>query len=186
MIVGFGHRSRMGKDACAMFLETHLRIANISVKRIGFAFQLKMATHQLFKQFGVQHPIHYENHPEDRQIILSGIGTNVVQLWIKYGNKVREVYERTWIDLALGQDDGTADIVIITDVRFPNEAEVIKELGGLLYKVHNPRTPLLDSPSDEALEGYKCWDRIILNDANLEDLNRQMEILSDQIAQSTQ
>ncbi len=181
MIYAFGHRSRVGKDTCVNFLETHLRIENIEVQRISFALELKMATHRLFKNFGVEHPIYYENHPEARNDMLPKLGCNVVELWIKYGNVIRDIYENIWIELALGQDDGTAQVILISDCRFPNEVEAIQRLGGKVVKITRPDAPILNSVSDEALEGFEGWDNHIMNDGTLADLNFLMEGLSDEI-----
>ncbi len=181
MIYAFGHRSRVGKDTCVNFLETHLRIANIEVLRVSFAFELKMATHRLFKSFGVEHPVHYENHPEARNIVIPKLGCDVVELWIKYGNAIRDIYEPIWIELALKQDDGTAQVILISDCRFPNEVEAIQRLGGKVHKVIRPDIPILNSVSDEALEGFEGWDGMIMNTGTLADLNFLMEGLADEI-----
>ncbi len=183
MIYAFGHRSRVGKDTCVNFLETHLRIANIEVLRVSFAFELKMATHHLFKSFGVEHPIYYENHPEARTIVLPDLDCTVVELWIKYGNMIRQIYEPTWIELALKKDDGTAQVILISDCRFPNEVDAIHKLGGRVYNVIRPDAPILDSPSDEALEGYEWWNGTVMNDGSLDDLNKLMEGIADEIKQ---
>ena len=69
---------------------------------------------------------------------------------------------------------------IITDVRFPNEAEKIKEKGGLLIRIESPRCNYNDSHSSEiALDDYggigdevrtDRWDSIIFNDGTIEEL----------------
>ena len=186
MIYAFGHRSRVGKDTCVNFLETHLRIANIEILRVSFAFELKMATHHLFKSFGVEHPIYYENHPEARTIVIPKLDCNVVELWIKYGNMMRDIYEPIWIDLALKQDDGAAQVILISDCRFPNEAAAIKRLGGKVFKVTRPDAPILDSISDQALEDYAGWDGHIHNNSNLAYLNKLMEGIAHEIKQCIQ
>jgi hypothetical protein len=69
---------------------------------------------------------------------------------------------------------------IITDVRFPNEAEKIKEKGGLLIRIESPRCNYNDTHSSEtALDDYggkgdevrtDRWDSIIFNDGTIEEL----------------
>ncbi len=183
MIYAFGHRSRVGKDTCVGFLDTDLRIRGISVQKVSFAFELKMACHTLFGHLGVEHPIHYENHPEARDIVLPGLGMTVVGLWIKFGNDMRRYSEKIWIDLALRKDDGTADVILISDCRFPNEVSAIKELGGKVYKVIRPDAPIRDSVSDEALEDYEGWDGMVLNTGKLDRLQGLMEGLANEIEQ---
>ena len=61
---------------------------------------------------------------------------------------------------------------IITDVRFPNEAQAIKEREGLIIRVVR-NSVAADKvnlhPSETALDDYKV-DQIITNDGTLEEL----------------
>lgn len=67
---------------------------------------------------------------------------------------------------------------IITDVRFPNEAEAVKERGGKLIKViRNNNTG--DHPSETALDNYDSWDFIVPNTGTLDDLLYQAEYIVD-------
>lgn len=54
-----------------------------------------------------------------------------------------------------------AFIVIIDDVRFPNEAELVHEFGGLLYRIEpHPEWqpgPYADHASETALDDYPGW-----------------------------
>ncbi len=186
MIYAFGHKSRVGKDTCVKFLDIHLRMKNIEVRRVSFAFELKMACHRLFGIYGVEHPIHYENHPEARDIVLPGLGINVVELWIKFGNDMRHIKESIWIDLALRQDDGKAAVILVSDCRFPNEANAIHALGGKVYHVIRPDAPILDSPSDRALDDYEDWDGMVLNTGKLDRLQGLMEGVANEIEQQLQ
>jgi hypothetical protein len=59
---------------------------------------------------------------------------------------------------------------IITDVRFKNEAEKIKELGGQLWRVKRVGFgPVNDHVSESELDGYKV-SQIFVNNGTLEDL----------------
>ncbi|MFW5847665.1 MAG: hypothetical protein ACOCVF_01985 [bacterium] len=61
---------------------------------------------------------------------------------------------------------------IISDVRFPNEAKRIKELGGILILVKRPETDELagNHISETALDDYSGFDEIIYNDSTLDEL----------------
>jgi len=171
-IIAFGHRSRMGKDTCATLLHSMLKTerGKLKVKTIGFASKLKAICHDLYKFAGVKNEQHYENHPEDRLIILPYFGTDVVQVWIDFGNKVREYAPNTWIDNTL-TPDYDCDVLLVKDLRFHNEADAIKDRGGWVYKVHNPRVPYRDSPADAQLESYEGWDDVLMNDKDMQNLN---------------
>lgn len=61
---------------------------------------------------------------------------------------------------------------VITDVRFPNEAEFIRSLGGALWRIQRPGTgPANGHSSEVALDEYQ-FDRILVNDGSLADLRR--------------
>lgn len=60
---------------------------------------------------------------------------------------------------------------IITDLRFPNEADAIRKKGGLLIRVERPSIVSSDShPSETSLDNYKLFDKIIINDGNISSL----------------
>lgn len=59
---------------------------------------------------------------------------------------------------------------IITDTRFPNEAQAIKEKGGVVIKVERPGVgPVNNHPSETALKDYP-FDYVIHNDGSINDL----------------
>lgn len=62
---------------------------------------------------------------------------------------------------------------IITDTRFPNEANAIRERGGLVIRVNRPGTQTGDHPSETALDMY-TFDEVIMNDGNLEQLEEEV------------
>lgn len=64
--------------------------------------------------------------------------------------------------------------IILTDVRFPNEADQIKERGGIVIRVNNDRVKpmyLYDTPhiSETALDNYD-FNSVIQNNTTLADL----------------
>lgn len=59
---------------------------------------------------------------------------------------------------------------IISDVRFPNEAEAIKKRDGILIKVVRDNIPTMDHESETALDNYNDWDYVIDNNGTIEDL----------------
>ena len=176
-IIGFGHKSSVGKDTSANFLDQALRELGFSVKRIGFANKLKDVAYDLFKWTGINRPIHYENHREDRDKIIPELNCTIVDLWVDVGESMRNVYGPIWVKNALNQDD--IDFLIITDVRHPNEVEAIKELGGNIYRIVNPRVPRREGKSiDDYLEDYTGWKYDILNDGTLAKLFNLMKMLA--------
>jgi hypothetical protein len=74
-----------------------------------------------------------------------------------------------WIAAVMGQiQDGKN--YVITDVRFENEATVIKSLGGDLWRIKRPGVNAVNNHvSESELDGYKV-DKILSNGGTLEEL----------------
>ncbi|EFL15351.1 hypothetical protein [Streptomyces sp. C] len=93
---------------------------------------------------------------------------------------VRDVLgENAWVD-GLFRDADTWGPTVITDVRFPNEAEAIRERGGLVVLIRRPgQAPAHGSKhsSENALAGY-LFDDVIENDGSLAQLHdRVMQLI---------
>lgn len=77
--------------------------------------------------------------------------------------------ENVWVTLALSNID-VNQRVVITDVRFENEAIMIKLLKGQLWRVKRVGVgPVNDHVSESEMDGYKV-DQIFVNNGSVEDL----------------
>lgn len=185
-ILALGHRKRIGKDTLARFIVTYLRThtKNFNIQKVGFADKLKDITHELFRWAGLMDGPFYETNPDQREIILPAIGKTPREIWIEISNKIREVYEHVWIDYVLHKT--YCDYLIITDLRYPNEFIKIKEMGGFTCKLIRPNIPNTDDKADIALHHYEDskWDYIIMNNSNLNELNKHAEWLAQKLIES--
>jgi hypothetical protein len=104
--------------------------------------------------------------PEFRGI-LQRLGTDV-------GRKL--LSDNIWVDATLASLEPGIDYVI-TDARFPNEAEAVTREGGLMVRVERIGTgPVNDHPSEVALDDW-AFDHIITNDGTIEELNDKVDRL---------
>jgi len=176
-IVAFGYKKGVGKDTAGRFLNTFLKIEapQLLIKHVSFAAKLKEVAHQLYSWGGLKRGIFYESHRELKEVILPQLGLSPRQIWIDVGNKMREVYSNTWINFALYGVD--ADILIITDLRFINEAEAVLEAGGILVKINRLGLPQGTDPAEVDLDSFSDhrWDYIINNNGSLQGLNVTIE-----------
>jgi hypothetical protein len=79
------------------------------------------------------------------------------------------IAEDVWVTAALGSVD-KSQRVVITDVRFENEAATIKLMGGQLWRVKRPGVEAVNSHvSETQLDGYKV-DQIFVNSGSIQDL----------------
>lgn len=66
--------------------------------------------------------------------------------------------------------------IAIPDVRFENEARLVRTLRGHLVRVHRPVNPSRPSShiSEMALARWGDWDHTFVNDGTIEDLEREV------------
>lgn len=186
-MIAFGHEKNVGKDTAARFLTTHLRMKRkgSNIQKHGFADKLKDQCYQLYSWAGLM-PGAWYDEPENRtlkEVALPLIGKSPRRIWIDYGQAVRaNVLDTTWIDYI--HYTYRCDLIIISDLRFPMEADRILQLGGLLFKINRPDIPHTSDEADDPLLEYKRWTANIPNDGSLNlfyerVINICMEYLSD-------
>lgn len=74
-----------------------------------------------------------------------------------------------WVDAAMASVDDS-EKVVITDVRFENEADCINSMGGQLWRIKRPGVEAVNAHiSETQMDGYKV-DQIIVNNGTVEDL----------------
>lgn len=67
---------------------------------------------------------------------------------------------------------------IVTDVRFENEAQAIRDRGGKLIRLHRDEDTG-DHPSETALDNWKDWDAQIDNTGDLESFKEDIKFLAE-------
>lgn len=88
-----------------------------------------------------------------------------------FGVGIRAIEEDFWVDAGIGQMDYCGDFVV-TDCRFPNEGDAIRDLGGSIVRVLRPSLESDDTHASEtAMDDYKV-DAEILNESTIEALQQ--------------
>lgn len=68
---------------------------------------------------------------------------------------------------------------IVTDVRFPNEADKVLELGGTLIRIERPgKDSGSTHESETALDNYTKFTHTIINDGSVKDLSDKIHAIS--------
>lgn len=98
--------------------------------------------------------------PEVRRL-LQELGTEGVR---------RTLGEDVWIDETLRRAKACPADVVITDTRFPNEAQKVRMAGGVLVRINRPGVGPLNGHSSETLIDSIKADHVVENDGTLEDL----------------
>lgn len=176
-IIGLGHYSRTGKDTLANAMIEYFGqfFPELVVKKLSFAWKLKKITHELYAWAGVREPEFYET-PEGekaRDVVLPLLGMTPVDLWVRFGTDAvrNQVYQNTWVEFVT-KGDHQADIVIVPDVRFPNEVAAMQEIGAKLVKVVRPGYGPRKTKADRALLGFTGWDYVVGASGEIAELRR--------------
>lgn len=78
-----------------------------------------------------------------------------------------------WVNLVIAAKN-RPNLVVIDDVRFPNEFEAIKAEGGQVWRIYRPgQEPVNDHPSEGLLEGRE-FDEQIANDGSVGELEAKV------------
>jgi hypothetical protein len=84
------------------------------------------------------------------------------------------LHTNAWVNALMADYDSDSNWVI-TDTRFPNEAEAIKKAGGIIIRVERPGVkPVNNHPSEVGLDDFK-FDYVINNDGDLESLSNKVK-----------
>jgi hypothetical protein len=180
-ILAFGHRRFVGKDTACNLLLTHLRttLRGKSIAKKGFASKLKAVAHDLWAWAGLKDEDYYEEHPKEKERMLIGIHKTPRDIWIELGNKMREIDDTVWLNqLFLGTK---YDILLIKDLRYPNEAQHVMQNNGFCIRIDNPREEHRGDVADNALKDWDAWDRVIVNDGDLASLNQKVIALAEEL-----
>jgi hypothetical protein len=179
-IIGLTGRARSGKDTVAGILADEL---GGNVVRQGFADKLKLSAARIFHpEYDVEQAIAWCNVVKEGARLGAGVdfewgyesvgsctGREFLQ---RYGTEAhRDVFgEDFWLDAVLpaGRDD--ADVLVIPDVRFVNEAERVRARGGELWEIRRPGVGIGEAHVSEAGIPGTLWTCLLHNDGDIDDL----------------
>jgi hypothetical protein len=166
-ILGLSGWARNGKDTVA----DHL-ISKYGYERISFAAPMKEALYRLNPKITINNVV---STPIRIGVDIYGWddlkthGPEVRELLQRFGTEVgREMFgEDFWVNAAIDSiEDGSK--VIVSDVRYPNEADAIKKLGGEVWRVVRPGFGAANGhASEHALNNYE-FDYILDNNSGME------------------
>lgn len=171
IVIGIHGKKGSGKTTVSSFI----RFMDPTFDETTFAFPLKPAAQILFNW---EH-LDLNNGP-DKEIIDPRWGLTPRHVLQHLGTDyLRSVYGEDFFikNLKHRLQSTTNKKLIVGDLRFPNEAEFIKNEKGLVFKIVRPGLESIDQhPSEIALDDYKDWDAIIVNDGTLADLEEKVKV----------
>jgi len=174
-IIGLSGYARSGKDEAAKVL-----VEEFGFTRVAFADKLRdflFALNPLVVEdssvgFGDVRPLQdvivkfgwdgYKATPWGQEIrrLLQRLGTEAGR---------ETMWDSIWIDAALTGYNDDAKIVV-TDARFPNEAEAIVDRGGELWRVQRTGVgPANSHPSETSLDNFAGFSAVLYNNGTLDE-----------------
>ena len=177
IVVGLGYRMRVGKDSVADVL-----VRRYGFVRRGFADALKdEVLDRLPRTLGayLEHTMFLEDTADRRRRLVYGFKPPLVRALLQeYGTEVRRADDpRYWVKKVAGWvEDCRPQRLVVPDVRFRNEIEFVRALGGRYVRVDRPgvEPAALDTHASESeLDGVEP-DYVIRNDGTLKDLERRV------------
>lgn len=164
MIIGVSGFARSGKDAISNILVEHY-----GYEKRAFADLMKLGLYKLDPI--VRGTLRLSSFVDDYGWDVAKGTPEVRRLIQVFGTEVgRELFGQTfWVDLAF-KDVPAGSRIVYSDVRFPNEANEVKRLGGRVWRVERPGVgPANNHASEREILTWE-FDKVIINDFNLDQL----------------
>lgn len=170
MLIGLGHRKQVGKDTAAEYL-----MKEYGFKRVASADQVKVLASIAF---GLSADQLYGNQKE---VVDKRWGKTPRQIMQEIGQALRGIHQNIWAIKMLQRVDellGAGEHVVVTDVRFPNEAKQLEERDGYLYRINRKSTfdPNEKDISETSLDDWK-WARELENNYELNHFYQQLDLI---------
>ncbi len=157
-IVGLGHRAQVGKDSAAAAL------VELGYERVAFADTLREMLLALDPFIGTGRRVSDVVSWHGWDAAKTG-SAEIRRLLQRLGTEVGRnlIGENVWVDAAFAKMKPGGKYVV-TDVRFPNEAQAILDHGGYLYRIDRPGHEGVNAHSSEhALADWGRWHAVLEN-----------------------
>lgn len=164
MIIGLTGYAQSGKDT----------VASILVEQYGFT---RVAFADKIREFL------YETGPDYLRYLVDEVGWEKA----KQNKTVREMLQNTgvgarkvfgdnfWVHQAMGSIASAYPNIVVTDVRFLNEANTLRENGGQIWRITRLGVSAVNSHiSESQLDNYNV-DQTFLNNGTVEDLSASIK-----------
>lgn len=176
-LVGMMGRARAGKDTVA-----HRLVTDHGFRRYAFADALKEVALQADP---IVTPLDTVGRSVRLSEVVAAVGwegakehREVRRTLQALGVAVRSVDPFFWVSAVMDEVEHRTGPVVITDVRFPNEAATIRDAGGVLVRVIRPGQDASDQHvSETALNDWKP-DFEVLNDGDLHSLLKKVDAMA--------
>lgn len=180
-LIGITGRKFNGKDTLCNIIVDIISKEDVKIKKIAFAGALKEACKCIF---GFTNEQLYGNKKEEfdefwkttPRRILQFVGTDLFREQIS--NEIPHVGKEIWIAVVKKQileewNNNPDTVFIITDLRFENEFNMIKNMNGTTIRIERSSIDSIDMHSSEMEISNMKVDHIVKNDKTIDDLRHE-------------
>lgn len=158
-----------GKSAAAAFLSDY------GYTIVPFAKTLKEMLHPMLVSLGYDHNKAWRLLTLEKEAVVPGLGVSVRHMLQTLGTEWGRhcVHPNVWLQV-WERRIAAFDRVVVDDVRFPNEAELIRRLGGEMWLVERPGVQVSTSHTSEGGLNGHTFDYTLSNSGTLDDLRHKL------------
>lgn len=174
MIIGLSGYAQSGKDTVANILVEHYGFT-----RVAFADKIRELLYEMnpnLRDTLLQQAVNAHGWDEVKS------DPTVRRMMQNLGVGARKLFgENFWVHQAMNSMANAHPNIVVTDVRFINEADTLKTNGGQLWRVKRPGIEAVNTHiSETEMDGYKV-DQILHNGGTIEELDslvrKRMDVL---------
>lgn len=183
MIIGLSGYARSGKDTVSDYL-----VANYGFTKVSFAAPMREALYALnpivgkYQKLGGSTTI-------DLQTVINEYGGWEAYKETQWGDEIRRLMQRFgtevgreqfgqnfWVDQAI-KAAAQHEKVVLSDVRFPNEVEAIRNSDGVVWRVHRDGVGAANRHASETALDDAQFDLHLMNNEDVESLYKTVDVL---------
>jgi len=185
---GISGRAGVGKDAVATFILKHTSVFSeeAGYQYIG-NYEVKKFAAKLKQIAGILTGVNthdFESQEFKKQLIGPDWGDLTYRklLQVLGTEGIRDaLHENAWVNALFADFVKDESHWVISDCRFPNEAQAIKDRGGIVIRVERPGLDSKDThPTETALDDWE-FDHVIVNDGDLAELEEKVMTLLNEL-----
>lgn len=183
LLIGLSGRAGSGKDTTANLIVQEFMARGKQVKTLSFAGKLKEVVCDVF----CIDPVVFDDRTLKNAPMLALGGKSPREVAQFLGTEAfRAIRSEVWVDYAMKQAQrymSQGISVIITDVRFLNEAQAIASYGGYIVCLKRDSVEVYNHASETAIDDIKtrCANWILTNNGPMSELASDVKQLASEV-----
>ncbi|MFN4091652.1 MAG: hypothetical protein ACK4FG_01995 [Brevundimonas sp.] len=172
-LVGLTGRKRSGKDTAAAVFQAS------GYQSLSFATMLKQMLALMLQMQGLDdETIHRMLHDDLKEVPTPFLNSQTPRyamqsLGTEWGRNL--IHPNLWVDATMRAAENF-DLVIIPDVRFPNEVKAILDRGGSVYRINREGVERDDHESEALVDTLQVTGDIYNTAGSAEDFQREISL----------